>query len=471
MKTLLTFTTCFLVALGVQAQSYPPDPSIAQIASHLKADQEFAKNLTYYGYDASYAQTGKFRFAQKSELKDYFYVKWYGRSKYAYKVSLNENWMDRRFFSVFLVTPKDKNGVSHKIFFEVEYSRLTPEYFEDKKWNYRYHRLRTNECEMLGLPKITDEQRKKMMLEWLEANRTHKDYESPYGVLSRISKIDSILAPSHSVRYMKSRGGNTFHWTLVFRGEYAQDINSEGGVERFDKGYYKLSFDAVYENGGYKVKQLLLTNDYWDTYLPGYKTMYDQLGGNLQTRLDPPEYYGNLRTEGVDAIYGKFVKKSTPIHTKTYVTKRMAEIEAAFKLIGEDKLDEAKQALTALCDPKDAKKIAESYIDMIQDWNRKMCTVNNVYFNDRIPYSMSEDVAEIKADLKISCNREKASTKALQQKYKSAGMSRAVLKSTSRGSEYGKYSGTYRGDLVVRKIGDNWYLVTPADTEELNIRF
>jgi len=48
-----------------------------------------------------------------------------GSQEYAYKISLNKNYNDMRNFAVFLDTPKDAQGVSHKIFFKVTYTRRT----------------------------------------------------------------------------------------------------------------------------------------------------------------------------------------------------------------------------------------------------------------------------------------------------------------------------------------------------------
>lgn len=470
MKQLLKFGLFCIafVSLTSKAQNYPADPSLSTIISDIKADPQSKELMTSYGYDPAHINSGKYRFAQLSELKDYFKVKWYWRSDDAYKISLNKNYMDMRNFAIFLTTPKDANGVSHKVFFKVTYSRRTEQDFEDNKWTYQYVVLDPRENESTGLPKLTDDQRKDIMMKYISENKqTDEGLSQKYGYLNKIVRIDSVLAPSHSVNYFKATGAGKYLWCLSVRCEYVHDFTSDGGIEETRMGYIRFPFEVEYKGGKYVVNNSLYSKDMWDSWAPGYQAMYDA-GLTDGKYFDPPIWLGTWYTEGANAIMGKTVKKEQPAGSKSFIEARFVEIEAALKTFNEGDKASIVKALKPIMDPTKADELANSYADLIMDYKSKLCTLDVYRVSNSIPYAYElGDTEGPEIEMYMSIERPPAKTKPLQKEYKAAGMSKATLKSNYGGLRNKRYEQTFK----LKLINDNWYITDPADTEECKVSF
>ncbi len=472
--TLMTFLGVTLVSQTTLAQNFPADPSLSKIISDIKKDPRAKEMMTSYGYDPTHIDKGTYRFAKKGELKDYFYIKWYSRSDKAYKVSLNKNYMDERHFSMFLTTPKDSKGVYHRIYFKVSYHRRTPQDFEDTKWNYGWLVLDPRENESFGLPKISDDKRKQMMMDYLSANfNSDPEFKSEYNTIRNIVQIDSIMAYSHSVRYFKPMGANKFLWTLTLRAEYVHDYTDDGGVEQTRRSHLTIPFNVVYEDGSYQVVNTYYEKNYFDSYAPGREAMYQAGLTKGVDYEDNPVWLGTFGELGFDPIMGKQVKKEQPVGSRSFIESRFKEMEAALKTLdsGDEKL--IREKLIQVVDPANAESIVQSYIDLVKDYEKKLCTLKVNNTSTKIPYSykIGGDVLP-SMRFGMSISRERASTKEQKKRYKAAGMSNSVLKSTSRGSEYGKISNkSYDVTFKIQQVGDNWYIMDKADFTEAPVRF
>ncbi len=480
MKTLqliIALVLLLFLNLEVSAQNYPADPSVVTIANDMKKDEVTTQLLESYGYDPSLINKGKIRLANKSELKDYFYTKWYWRSDDAYKVSLNKNYNDMRSFSMFLETSKDAKGISHKIFFKVTYTRRTAQDFEDNKWNYDYIMLDPIECETYGLPKLTDQERQQMMMEYIMANRTtNETLKNPQHPVNNIIKIDSVMAYSHSYEYYKTVSANRFHWGLSILGEYISDKTSEGGAERVIRDYFIIPFEATYSNGTYNLRPLDKgwVKNYTDPDAPGFDAAYKAgLVREAQDFVDDPQWFETLADRSFEELFQKKYKVDQPVGSEAFIEKRMAEIIEALKTLENGDGDKAMKTLKPFMDPKNADALAKSYGDLIQSFTDKLCSLEVVRTQDEIPYGYEfGDTEGPYIDFAISITREGARDKETKKKYKEAGMSSSVLKSTSRGSEYGKLSNkSYRQKFKLVLIDNNWYINQPADPNEVKIAF
>ena len=468
MLLLLSASTLF-------AQNYPSDPTLSKITADMKADPVTKQTLEAYGYDPSVLDKGKMRFAKKSELKDHFYEKWYWRSDYAYKISLNRNYCDMRSFALFLDTPKDAQGVSHKIFFKVTYNRRTPQDFEDKKWNYEYNSIAPIECEAYGLPKLTNEQRKKMMMDYIMNEKDNDEAFNRNHPIHTLIEIDSIMAYDHSYEFYQPKSAFTFHWTLTVLGDYTVDRNSEGGTEKISTEYLNIPFTATYKNGSYELKALYKSwpSDYRNTDTPGFKKLYDN-GTLTSERLSDPIWFYTLYDKGFEAIMGKRYTKEQPAGSEAFIKKRLAEIEEALKVLATGSDAEIETTLQPYVDPNNSAAIIQSFQQLIAMYRKKVCTLEMNNLRSEIPYSYElGDTEGPWVNLYMSVKRESARTKELKKKYKAAGMSGSVLKSTSRGSEYGKLSNkSYEQKFVLKLINNNWYICDSAELEQAEkIRF
>ncbi|MCR9172604.1 MAG: hypothetical protein NXI10_08940 [bacterium] len=480
MKTLhitIALLLTFLWSLELKAQNYPADPSIATITSDMKKDEVTKQLLESYGYDPALINKGKIRMAQKSELKDYFYTKWYWRSDDAYKVSLNKNYMDMRSFSTFLVTPKDAKGISHKIFFKVTYTRRTPQDFEDNKWNYEYLLLDPIECESYGLPKLTDDERKKMMMDYIMANRkSNETLMHPQHPINNIIKVDSVMAYSHSYQYYKNLSATKFHWGLSILGEYITDKTAEGGAERVDRDYFIIPFEATYNNGSYSLQPMQngWVKNYLDPDAPGFEVANNAgLIRSVKDMKDDPQWFETLADRSFEELMQQKYKVEQPVGSEAFIEKRMEEINTALKTLESGDGAAVVKALKPFMNPKNADALAKSYGDLIQSFTDKVCTLEVTRTQGDIPYSYEfGDTEGPYIDLTISIRREAARDKETKKKYKAAGMSSSVLKSTSRGSEYGKLSNkSYDQKLELVLIDGNWYINQSADQDEVKIAF
>lgn len=480
MKTLhilMALVLLLLVNLEASAQSYPADPSVAKISSDMKKAEVTTQLLESYGYDPTLINKGTIRMAKRSELKDYFYEKWYWRSDDAYKVSLNKNYNDMRSFGMFLETPKDAKGISHKIFFKVTYTRRTPQDFEDNKWNYEYLMLDPIECETYGLPKLTDNDRKKMMMDYILANRgSNETLQHPQHPVNNIIKIDSVMAYSHSYQYYKTISANKFHWGLSILAEYVSDKTSSGGAERVIRDYFIIPFEATYSNGTYNLKPMDKgwVKNYTDPDAPGFQAAYDAGQVREAENLDDdPQWYETLAERSFEELMQKKFQVSQPVGSEAYIEKRMLEIEEAFKSVDSQDGAAVAKALKPYMDPSNADALAKSYGDLIQSFTDKMCTVKFGRAQGDISYNYEfGDTKGPYINLDIYVQREAARDKETKKKYKEAGMSSSVLKSTSRGSEYGKISNkSYRKKLELVLTDGNWYINQPADHDEVRISF
>ncbi|XOV68473.1 MAG: hypothetical protein ACFHU9_04700 [Fluviicola sp.] len=480
MKTLhITIALLLLLVFHfeLKAQNYPADPSVATIASDMKKDEVTKQLLESYGYDPSLINKGRIRLAQKSELKDYFYTKWYWRSDDAYKVSLNKNYMDMRSFSMFLETGKDAKGISHKIFFKVTYTRRTEEDFEDNKWNYEYILLDPIECVTKGLPQFSDEKRKKMMMEYIMANRgTNQTLQNPQHPINNIVKVDSVMAYSHSYPYYKTLSANKFHWGLSILGEYISDKTSEGGAERIMRAYFIIPFEATYNNGTYDIRPMDKgwVKNYTDADAPGFSAAYDAgLLDETQDLRNDPQWFETLATRSFEELMQKKYKVEQPVGSEAFIEKRMEEISAALKTLENGDGASAAKALKPFMNPGNADALAKSYGDLIQGFLDKACTLEVVRTQGDIPYGYEfGDTEGPYIQFSISIQREAARDKETKKKYKAAGMSSSVLKSTSRGSEYGKLSNkSYDQKFELILTDGNWYINQPADPDEVRIAF
>jgi len=480
MKTLHTTLSLLLLLVSCNwslSQNYPADPSTAKIASDMRNDEVTKQLLESYGYDPSLINKGKIRMANKSELKDYFYTKWYWRSDDAYKVSLNKNYRDMRSFSMFLETPKDSKGISHKIFFKVTYTRRNENDFEDNKWNYHYILLDPIECEAYGLPELSDEERKKMMMDYIMKNRETDEVllEAQHPV-NNIIKVDSVHAHSHSYIYYKPFSATRFLWGLSILGEYVADKNSDGGAEKVMRDYLLIPFEATYSNGTYKLNPMSKgwINSYADSYAPGFQSMID--AGKIREAEDlrnDPKWFATLAEKSFDELMKQRYTKSQPVGSEAYIEKRMEEISQALKVLQKGDREAAIKALKPYMDPNNADALANSYGELVESFTKKLCTLEVNRTQGSIPYRYElGDTEGPRIEFGMSIKREKATDKATKKRYKAAGMSNIVLKSTSRGSEYGRltnksYSQTF--ELVL--INDNWYINQPADPNEVKIPF
>ncbi len=459
------------------AQNYPADPSTATISADMRKDEVTKQLLESYGYDPALLGKGKIRMAQKSELKDYFYTKWYWRSDEAYKISLNENYKDMRSFSMFLVTPKDSKGISHKIFFKVTYTRKNANGFEDNKWNYDYLMIDPIECETYGLPKLTDEQRKTMMMEYIIANRkSNETLMHPQHPVNNIIKIDSVMAYSHSYQYYKTQAANKFFWGLSILGEYTADKTSEGGAEKVIRDYFIIPFEAVYKNGTYELSPLQKgwVNSYCDSDAPGFDAAYEAgLVREAEYMKEDPQWFETLGDRSFEELMKQRYSLDQPVGSEAFIEKRMQEIIAALKNVENGDGAAAAKALKPFMNPNNADELAQSYGDLIQSFQDKLCELKVVRAQDNIPYSYEMgDTEGPSIEWSISLRRESARDKTTKKKYKEAGMSSSVLKSTSRGSEYGKLSNkSYQQKLELVLIDGNWYINQPADPNEVKVPF
>lgn len=456
----------------VKAQSYPADPTIAQIITDIKKDPASKKMMTSYGYNPDDIAKSQYRFAKKSELKDYFYEKWYGRSDYAYKISQNEYYMDTRYFSVFMTTPKDAQGVSHQIFFKVTYSRRTDQNFEDNKWSYKWLFLDPRENETYGLPKITDDERKKIMIDYIEKNGdSDQTLSEKYNMIRKIIKIDSVFA-YNDTRNFKPTGAGKFLWTLTIRAEYVHDADQDGGVEVTREGYISIKMEAGYKNGGYAINSVINTGENFDTHAPGWKKMYaDGLSHNKN--FEDHLWFSTLAEVGFDAITGKSIQNEQPKGSKAFLEKRLVYMVEALKTLDSNDPEKIRKALMPIMNPSNAKNLTESYITLVQDFRDKMCEIKVIRVADGIDYNFElgdKEGAEI--DFSMTISRESARSSELKKKYKSAGMSNTVLKSTRRNEEYGMVTNTsYRTTFKITLIGDNWYIDEMANLEKTKVAF
>jgi len=476
MKTRINLFALLLligIGYGAKAQNYPADPSLAKIVADIKKDPKSKELMTTYGYNPADINKGKFRFAKKSELKDYFYVKWYGRSKHAWEISRNKNYMDERFFSVFLDTPKDANGVSHKIYFKVQYHRRTPQNFEDNKWNYDWLVLDTRENESYGLPKITDDERKNMMISYVKENMdTQYDMKRSDHWLRDVVQIDSILAMSHSVRYLKPIGAGKFYWTLTLRATYIHDSDSDGGIEVTRKNYMTMGFEAQYQNGKYNIIGLRTVGKPFDTYAPGWDAMYNSGLSKDQYYREDPVWMETIPTVGIEKLMRPNpILKEQPKDSEAYVEKRLSKFEEALKTMDTGDLDKIRAALTPIMQPSKAKELTDSYVDLIADFKRKLCTLETAQTNSRVKDGYSDELKPY-INLTMYLTRKSATTKELKKKYKNAGMSSKVLKSTGSNQRYGELANTsYRPKLELKFVEGDWYITEPADPESTKVRF
>lgn len=457
------------------SQNYPKDPSISKIASDLKSQDITKEFLTNFNYKPEYLKTGKFRFAKKSELKDYFYEKWYWRSDYAYNISRNKNYRDMRSFSVFLETPKDADGISHKIFFKVTYTRRNENNFEDNKWNFDYCKIDPIECVTYGLPELSDEERKQMMLDYIKKQKgeqealTHRHHP-----INKLIKVDSVMAYSHYSEYYKPKGATLFLWTLTVLGDYSNRINNNGGTERVEKNYLKIPFEVVYKDGEFVIQNALYYNSisqYIDSDAPGRDALYNSADGN-RIDLDNPIWYATWSEKGLEAIMKKSYEKEEPAGSESFIEKRMAEIEKALESFNTQDPQKIESALKPYMHPDKADELASSYADLAKGFVDKLCTLKVGASSDiQYNYEMG-DTSGPYVKIYMSISRERARTKELQKKYKAAGMSKQVRKSTSRGSENGRITNTsYRQKFELQLINDNWYIVDEAEPDQVKIKF
>lgn len=478
MKSLTKITLLLLLLIGAPhafSQNYPADPSIGQIIAKLKTDKGLPATLESYGYDPSVLQRGTFRFAKKSELKDYFNVRWYWRSDYAYKISLNKNYRDMRNFAIFLETPKDAQGISHKIFIKVTYTRRTEQDFEDTKWNYYYANVDPVECEAYGLPELTDEERKQLMMDYIGKNKdTDKGFQQKQHPIHHIVKVDSVHAFSHDPGYFKPMSALRFLWTLTVLGEYSINETESGGTERIGRDYLNIPFEVTYSNGKYEMQSLTLgyIQGYRDTDAPAFNALYNS-GYLYDKRLEDPVWYDNLKTKGFEALMKQKYTRDQPAGSEAFIKKRMDALVAVLEKL--DEMDEkaVKTVLKPFMNPAKADELASSYATLLEGFRAKLCTLEVVRTQGSIPYAYGfGDTTGPKVDFGMSVKREAARTKELKKAYKAGGMSGAVLKSTSRGSEYGKLSNkSYRQTFKLVLIDNNWYIDEAAELDQVKIKF
>jgi hypothetical protein len=382
MKTLKLALSMLLLISGaesVYAQSYPPDPTIAQISAAIKNDEAQKEILAGYGYDPSVLQRGTFRMATKAELKNYYFTKWYWRSDYAYKISLNENYNDRLNFSVFLDVPKDAQGVSHKIFFSVGYTRMTEDYFEDNKWSYYYANLDPIECETYGIPKLNDNQRKQLMIDYIEANKaTNEVFRDANHPVNNIFKIDSVFAYSHHYAYFKTISATQYHWALTVLAEYTIDKEETGGAVRVAKDYINIPFTATYSGGKYTVKPESKgwVQEYRDTYAPGFTKLYDN-GTLYDESLSESVWYETLANRTIGELLKQSYKKSEPAESESFIEKRMTEFGEAIKSMESGDAKMIKQAILPFMNPSRAEELATSYAKMAEEWKVETLHINS----------------------------------------------------------------------------------------------
>lgn len=457
-----------LISYKTHAQNYPPDPSLNKIISDIKSDPNAKELMKSYGYNPAHINSGNYRLAKKSELKDYFYVKWYWRSDNAYKISLNKNYMDMRNFAIFLNTPKDENGVSHKIFFKVTYSRRTQQDFEDNKWTYQYLTLDPRENESYGLPSLTDEQRKEILLKYIAENKQlDEELKRKHGYLNKIVRVDSLLAPSDNIHYYKATGAGKYMWCLLVRCQYVNDFTEDGGVEETRMGYIRFPFEVAYKNGKYEVSNSLYSKDMWDSWAPGHKALYEA-GLTKGKYFDPPVWMGTWYTEGLDAIMGKNVIKERPAGSKSFIEDRMKAIEAALSSIVDMDKAEIVATLKPFMDPRKADELANSYANLITDYKAKLCTLSVYRTQSGIPSAYEiGDLEGPKIEFGMRVDREQAKTKDLKKAYKTAGMSKATLNNNYGGLRNKSYQQTFQ----LKLINENWYITDAADTEECKVDF
>lgn len=179
-------------------------------------------------------------------------------------------------------TPKDKDGISNKIFFKVTYTRRDKKNFEDNKLNFEYLKIDPIECVANGLSELTDNERKQMMLDYIAKNKkiqsalTNKEHP-----INKMIKVDSVMAYSHYSEYYKPYGATRFLWTLTVLGDYSSNINSDGGTERIGKEYFKLPFEVIFKDGKFLIDNALSTgyiNNYIDMDAPGRTALYNSGG-------------------------------------------------------------------------------------------------------------------------------------------------------------------------------------------------
>lgn len=122
--------------------------------------------------------------------------------------------------------------------------------------------------------------------------------------------------------------------------------------------------------------------------------------------------------------------------------------------------------------PENSKELASAFADLAHGFIDKLCTLK-VHTTSDIPYRYEmRDTSGPFVKFSLYLNRESARSKELQKKYKAAGMSKQVRKSTSRGSGYGKLSNkSYRQKFELQLIDNNWYIVDKPEPEQVKVAF
>ena len=190
--------------------------------------------------------------------------------------------------------------------------------------------------------------------------------------------------------------------------------------------------------------------------------------------LEDPTWYETLYDKGFEALMGKSYTKDQPAGSEAFIKKTMEAINKALEVLANGSSDEIAKTLKPYVDPANADAIISSFQSLVEMYRAKMCTLEIARVNSEIPYRYEfGDTEGPYIDLYISVKRESARSKELKKKYKSAGMSSSVWKSTSRGSEYGKLSNeSYEQKFKLQLINNNWYITESADQEQAEkIRF
>jgi len=258
-----------------------------------------------------------------------------------------------RNFAVFLDTPKDAQGVSHKIFFKVTYTRRTPQDFEDTKWTYDYTMIAPIECEAYGLPKLSNDDRKKMMMDFMMKEKDNAEAFNKNHPINRIIKIDSILTYDHSYVFYQPKSAFIFHWTLTILAEISVDETESGGTKKIVREYLNIPFEATYKDGTYELTPLNKSwlMDYRVTDSPGFQKMYDS--EQLYTKyLEDPTWYETLYDKGFEALMGKSYTKDQPAGSEAFIKKRMEAINKALEVLANGSSDEIAKTLKPYVDPE-----------------------------------------------------------------------------------------------------------------------
>jgi len=91
------------------------------------------------------------------------------------------------------------------------------------------------ECEAYGLPKLSNDDRKKMMMDFMMKEKDNAEAFNKNHPINRIIKIDSILTYDHSYVFYQPKSAFIFHWTLTILAEISVDETESGGTKKLSE--------------------------------------------------------------------------------------------------------------------------------------------------------------------------------------------------------------------------------------------